>query len=142
MTDLIRDTAFGHLVLFVSRRKYLKFAEEADPSIWTRYIDEKKSGYLAYHGSSEPPEDGFSLSGLEGVRTRENQYALLPPSRVLELRKTISNQSGQSDGRPTNLASGVKVNPEIGKDIHLVSWYGDHDPENVSALSACIFGRD
>lgn len=123
MAELIRDTAFGHLVRFVSRGKYLKYAEEADPSIWTRYIDEKKSAYLAHHGDTNPPEDNTDLSGIGGVRTRENNTS---PTR--------SDSTGSSRTRTgdenINEASGVKVDPENGRDIHLVDWYGPDDPEN------------
>ena len=123
MTELIRDTAFGHLLRFVTRGKYLKFAEEADPSIWTRFIDEKKSGYLAHHGDTNPPEDDESLHGLGGVRTRENDYPR-------DMQRTPSDSSRASSAR-VNQASGIKVDPEKGTDKHVVSWYGDNDPENV-----------
>ena len=135
MTELIRDTAFGHLVRFLSRKRYLKFAEEEDPAVWTRYIDEKKSGYLAHNGNTEPPEDGSELEGLEGVRTRELQYSHFPSSRLWSLQRTQSYRSaaGSADvNAQVNHVSGVKVDPEKGKDLHLVSWYGDNDPENVS----------
>ena len=131
MAELIRDTAFGHLIRFVFRKRFLKFAEEEDPSIWTRYIDEKKSGYLAYHGSSVPPEDGFDMQGIEGVRTRENQYSFRPPPHVFRtVSRRWSHRSEEQDGA-MNLASGVQVDPEKGKDVHVVSWYSDDDPEMV-----------
>jgi DHA1 family multidrug resistance protein-like MFS transporter len=130
MKELIRDTAFGHLIRFVTSSKYMKFAEEADPTIWTRYIDEKKSGHLAHHGDTSPPEEGMSLEGLGGVRTRENEYSLFPPSHMWNLQRVQTYNSRISTAR-MNLASGVKVDPEKGRDIHLVSWYGDKDPENV-----------
>ena len=111
MTDLIRDTAFGHLVRFATRGKYLQFAEEADPSVWTRYLDEKKSGYLAYHGSAEPPEDGFDGASLEGIRTREAQYSLFPPPRLARMRSAGSTASTQ---QPVNDVSGVPIDSEKG----------------------------
>ncbi|KAK3725100.1 GTPase-activating protein [Vermiconidia calcicola] len=129
MTELIRDTAFGHLVRFISRKKFLKFAEEEDPSVWTRYIDEKKSGHLAHHGVTDEPEDGASMEGLGGVRTRENQVSMFPPSRLWSMDRTQSYNSRAGTTR-VNHASGIKVDPEKGKDVHLVSWYGENDPEN------------
>ena len=119
MAELIRDTAFGHLVRFVTRAKYLQFAEEKDPSIWTRYIDEKQSGYLAHHGDTNPPEDEAEMEGIGGVRTREGSGHHSDASS-----QTRIGQEG------VNHASGVKVDPEKGKDVHLVTWYGDDDPEN------------
>ncbi len=145
MAELFRDTAFGHLVRFVTRKKVFPFAEEADPSIWTRYIDEKKSGYLAHHGDTSPPSDGESINGLGGVRTRENEYSLFPPSRLWKMERLQSynsrmgTQNMQSVNEALNQASGVKVDPEKGKDIHLVSWYGPNDPENVrSRYNHCL----
>lgn len=131
MAELIRDTAFGHIIRFVTRNKFLKFAEEEDPSIWTRYIDEKKSGFLAHHGDASPPDDGMSLEGLGGVRTRENEFSLFPPARLWSMERVQSYNSRASTAR-VNQASGIKVDPEKGRDVHLVSWYGDKDPENVS----------
>lgn len=140
MIELFRDTAFGHLVRFLSRGKRLQFQEEADPSIWTRFIDEKKSGYLAHHGDTSPPEDGLNLEGIGGVRTREDQFQLAPPSGAMhrtssymnELRQMRSKNerdgSESSQDTRVNQASGVAVDPEKGRDIHLVSWYGDKDP--------------
>lgn len=127
MAELFRDTPFGHLVRLLSRGKLFKFPEEADPSIWTRYIDEKKSGYLAYHGDVAEPDDGFNFEGLEGIRTHDQQDSHSRPPR-LALRNSYRQR--QSDIENVNRASGVKVDSEKGKDLHLVSWYGDNDPEN------------
>ncbi len=131
MAELIRDTAFGHLVRFVSRGKVLQFAEERDPSTWTRYIDEKKSGYMAHHGDAEPPkgEDGASedvdMEGIGGVRTREARTPSDQSSRT---------RVGEGEG-DVNLASGVRVDPEKGRDVHIVSWYGDDDPGTFLVFS-------
>ncbi|CAJ2504903.1 Uu.00g122970.m01.CDS01 [Anthostomella pinea] len=109
MTELIRDTAFGHLVRLVSRGKYLKYQEEADPSIWTRYIDEKKSGHLAHHGDTNPPEDGTNMEGIGGVRTRDDQFRSNSDSSS----GTMVDKEGNEG---VNKASGMK--------------YGPDDPEN------------
>jgi MFS transporter, DHA1 family, multidrug resistance protein len=132
MAELIRDTAFGHLIRFLTGKRFLKFAEEKDPSIWTNYIDKKKSAYLADHGDTSPP-DNVSLSGLEGVRTRENEYSLFPPSHMWQL-KRLQDYNSRVTTERINKASGVKVDPEKGRDIDLVTWYGDDDPENVCCL--------
>ncbi|KJX93934.1 caffeine resistance protein 5 [Zymoseptoria brevis] len=120
MTELIRDTAFGHIVRFVSRGKLLQYAEERDPSIYTRYLDEKKSGYLAHHGDTNPPKDGEEpeWAALGGARTRE------------EKRRSSSRSSRTEVGDDVNHASGVKVDPEKGKNVDVVGWYGDNDTEN------------
>lgn len=123
MTELIRDTAFGHIVRFVSRGKFLQYQEEKDPSIWTKFIDEKQSGYLAHHGTTEPPEDGKELETIGGVRTREDDE---------KEKRSESNGSSQTRVGEGNInrASGVKVDAEKGKDLDVVTWYNENDPEN------------
>ena len=137
MRELLRDTAFGHLIRLVSGKRLLKFPEEADPSIWTRFIDEKKSGYLAHHGDTDPPEDGLILEGLGGVRTRENEYSLFPPPRLWNLER-VQSYNSRAGSAVINQASGIKVDPEKGRDSHLVSWWGDNDPENVRLYSISV----
>lgn len=137
--DLFRDTAFGHLIRFVSRGKYLKYPEEADPTIWTRFIDEKKSAYLAHHGNTNPPEEpDSSLDNLRGVRTQEMTSA---PPRLSNLEQSDSDLSTNSEKPRINRASGAKVDPEKGRDLHLVTWYGDNDPENVSGSSQSLYSH-
>ena len=131
MAELIRDTAFGHLVRFVSRGRYLRFPEEVDPSIWTRYIDEKKSGYLAHHGNTSPPEDDVEMEGIGGVRTRNDKFTLETPPRH-SLGRTHSDSSSRTRVGDVNHASGVKVDSEKGKDLHLVTWYSDTDSGQCS----------
>lgn len=120
MSELFRDTAFGHAVRFLSRRKLLQYQEEEDPSLYTRFIDEKKSGNLAHHGDTNPPEDNDS-----------EKDDLEKPDRPTENGRSSSEGSRiNSNDATVNEASGVKVDQEKGKDIHLVSWWGDKDPEN------------
>lgn len=131
MAELIRDTAFGHVLRFVSRGKLLQYEEERDPSLYTRFIDENKSGYLAHHGDTNPPEDGTEPETLGGVRTRENEFALEKPANRSQDRRSSSEQTrvGDEDAN-INHVSGVKVDPEKGRDRHLVTWWGENDPEN------------
>src|ERR1700712_721009 len=140
MTELIRDTAFGHVVRFVSRGKYLKYQEEADPSIWTRYIDEKKSGYLAHHGDTNPPEDGTDMSGIGGVRTRDDQFRLEAPANRRSMARSGSDSSSRTrvggSAANVNHASGIKIDPEKGRDLHMVSWYGPDDPGKLLCHAA------
>lgn len=140
MADLLRDSVFGKLIRLSSRGSWLQYAEEKDPSIWTRFIDEKASGYLAYHGDTNPPADGAEMPSIGGVRTRENQSRAEPSTN----RHSAQTQSGSSnssqtrggnDHRQINHASGVPIDPEKGRDLHVVSWYGPDDPGITIALS-------
>ncbi|KAF2173280.1 hypothetical protein M409DRAFT_49746 [Zasmidium cellare ATCC 36951] len=131
MSELFRDTAFGHLVRFVSRGKFFKYQEEIDPSLYTRFIDEKKSGYMAHHGDTNPPADGTEPQTLGGVRTREERYTTESPPRLSTNRRSSSEQTrvGQENAN-VNYVSGVQIDQEKGKDVHIVSWWGDNDAEN------------
>lgn len=125
MLDLIRDSAFGHCVRLVTRGKYLQYPEERDPEVWKKYVSHEKSGYAAYHGKTHPPEDNAQealdeLAQAHGVRSREQRHD--------------SDATNVEHG--INEASGVRVDPEKGKDLHVIDWYGPDDPQVcTSALS-------
>ncbi|KAI5369488.1 Putative major facilitator superfamily, MFS transporter superfamily [Septoria linicola] len=127
MTELIRDTAFGHLVRFVSRGKLLKYAEEADPSLYKNYIDQKASGYLADHGDTNPREDGTEPDGLKSEKETNGQD---PTKTRSSSQGTGDTKVDSDDDTHVNQASGVKVDPEKGQDKHVIGWWGDNDTEN------------
>lgn len=122
----MRDTAFGQLVRLASGRRFFKYAEEENPELWKQFIDEKKSGHLAHHGTVAPPEDGEEIHGLGGMRTRDEEQQ----QRGTPGREDSDTSSRTHVGEEFNEASGVKVDSEKGRDINLVSWYGPDDPEN------------
>ncbi|KAF2637097.1 benomyl/methotrexate resistance protein [Massarina eburnea CBS 473.64] len=118
VNDLIRDSAFGQIVRLASRGRIFPYAEELDSSLWKKFVNEEKSGHIAHHGDTNAAENGSEeeeeeLSAAQGVRARE----------------TGQRYSGFS-GREVNEVSGVKVDPEKGKDRFVIDWYGDDDPEN------------
>jgi hypothetical protein len=115
MKGLMRDTAFGHLVRLVSGRRFFKYSEEENHELWKQFIDEKKSANLARHGTVEPPEDDDEKEKEEDDQTPRED--------------SDSSSRTHVDGQ-VNEASGVKVDPEKGRDINLVTWYSDSDPEN------------
>jgi DHA1 family multidrug resistance protein-like MFS transporter len=124
MADLIRDSAFGHCVRLVTGRKYLQYPEEKDPEYWKKYVNHEKSGYAAYHGSTEPPENAHEVPELtqaHGMRSREETG-------------DDSDRSERTLGEGVNEASGVRVDPEKGRDYHVVDWYGPEDPQVRLAL--------
>ncbi|KAI8936510.1 hypothetical protein NX059_006915 [Plenodomus lindquistii] len=117
VADLIRDSAFGHVVRLVSRGKLFPYDEEKTPEIWKKYLNEKKSAYVAYHGSTEAPEEEpEELETARGLRSRERQDS------------ETSSRTQVADG--FNEASGVRVDPEKGKDVYVVDWYDENDPQN------------
>jgi DHA1 family multidrug resistance protein-like MFS transporter len=118
VADLIRDSPFGHIVRLVTRNKVFQYPEERDPELWKKYVHEEKSGYMAHHGTVEPPEEeSEDLNNARGVRARG------------------SDSSARTEvGDGYNVASGARVDPEKGKDKHVIDWYGNDDPQVCLAL--------
>jgi len=114
VADLIRDSPFGHVVRLVTRNKCFQYPEEKDPSLWKKYVNQEKSGYVAHHGDTSPPEEeSGELRSARGMREREG------------------SESEQTEvGDEYNYASGVRVDQEKGKDHHVVDWDGPDDPQN------------
>jgi len=114
VADLIRDSPFGHVVRLVTRNKCFQYPEEKDPSLWKKYVNQEKSGYVAHHGNTSPPEEeSGELRRARGMREREG------------------SESEQTEvGDEYNYASGVRVDQEKGKDHHVVDWDGPDDPQN------------
>lgn len=126
MSDLLRDAPFGQILRAVSGNRILQYPEERDPEIWTKYISAKKSANLAHHGATEDAEDGPDPEKMDGFNSDEAQNPVKPANRR---HSSGTSSATQVEGKH-NAASGVKVDSEKGKDIHLVTWYGDNDPEN------------
>lgn len=115
MSDLIRDTVSGHFLRIVSRGKLLPYAEDRDPSLWKEYVSFEKSNRMAHHGHT----------GVETPEEQQERQERLTPSHE-------TSRTRVGDGaEPTNL-SGTKIDQEKGRDVHVVDWYGNQDPE-VSA---------
>lgn len=146
MRELIRDSTFGQILRLVSGNRVLRYPEEDDPALWKKYVHEEKSGWAARHGVQDgaihpPPEDADQeeYTGIGGVRTRENgQTEPIDPQAVgngalssSSSMTRVGNGQGekeQENDAHYNNASGVKVDPEKGRDIHLVTFLPD-DPE-------------
>jgi len=129
MAVLLRDTAFGRILRVVSGKKIFRYAEERDPSIWKRYVDVEGSANLAHHGTHEPAEEGQgSPERVTGDLHQQSDDEKEKDADESDGTQIPSNNSYGDE--PINYASGVKVHPEHGKDVHLVTWYGDDDPEN------------
>ncbi|CZS90656.1 related to FLR1-Putative H+ antiporter regulated by yAP-1 and involved in multidrug resistance [Rhynchosporium graminicola] len=151
--ELVRDTALGHALRFVTRGKVMTFEEERDPSLWKRYVDKEKSGNMAHHGhtgeedqekdikqgeDSESPERRSGEKDVERGDGANQGPPMTQSGGVLNGhgRRSSETRHGRSeDGQHKNELSGVPVHPEKGKDVHIVSWYGENDPENPLSWS-------
>lgn len=127
MSDLIRDAPFGQIIRLVTRGRFLKYPEEKDPEIWTKYIDAKKSANLAHHGGTENAEDGpepEKMADFDGNNLRNSTEPAQP--------RRSSDRTSQTRVGEVNAASGVRIDGEKGKDLDLVSWYDNNDPGMMS----------
>jgi len=141
MKELLRDSCFGQIVRLVTKKKYFRYPEEDDVEYWKKYLNEEKSGHAAHHGTTQPEEksdeekdgkrsdsdtpDGETEEPLGGYRTREANGTQLPNSS----RSSMTEVDSQERVR-YNVASGIKIDAEKGKDEHIVDWYGKDDPAN------------
>ena len=112
MAELIRDTVFGHCVRFITKGKLLQYAEEKDPRLWKQYIDRDQTINMAIYGNPEgtEPKD-TSPSSEDSSQTRT---ADVGQPEHNQLHSTITAQ---------------KVDTEHGRDMTMVTWFGDNDPE-------------
>ncbi|KAH8434334.1 MFS transporter [Aspergillus melleus] len=124
MSTLVQDSIFGHAVRILTNRRFFRYAEEKDPSLWHRYVNVEKSSRLAYHGRMDSvtiPED-HQLAHSETV-------ARIPSS------------AWTHHGHKYQGLTGVRINPEKGKDVNVIDWWDEDDPENPQnwALSKKVF---
>jgi DHA1 family multidrug resistance protein-like MFS transporter len=115
--ETLRDSAFGQIVRLVTRNKVFQFPEEKDAALGERYINAEKSGNMAHHGAV--------VADIE--KEKETDGNNLSSSRT---------SSTQVDGSAAvNGASQKPVDPEKGRDLYMVDWYGPEDPDVRAANS-------
>ena len=124
MKELIRDTALGHFLRLVSKQKILPYSEDVDSSIWQRYTNKEKSGNMAHHGAAGEEEKSEEDGDSDQRRTAPERDM---PNSSRESSGTIVADTSVDARR--NEISGVVVDPEKGKDVSVVDWYSDDDPE-------------
>lgn len=92
---------------------------------------------MAHHGNTD--DTGESIHGLGGVRTREN--GVTEPVTEAEMEKVLDSDSSSELRVPVNEASGVKVDPEKGRDLSIIDWYGPNDPEVSSSTAVNVLNH-
>ena len=117
MAQLIRDTVFGHAVRLITNGRYLQYAEEQDPTLWKQYLDREQTRNMALHGNSEGPGEEDKL---------EKDDANLPSEESSQTR--VGNGELQ-EHQLSSTITGQVIDPEKGRDITIVTWFGDMDPE-------------
>ena len=116
---------------FLTKGRCFQFAEEEDPSIWKQYLDRNQTKNMALHGH---PDD----ESLEEKPQRESAPVSETQSRANGNGNgngaNLSDKSSQTraeDGEQqlSSTMTGQKIDPEKGRDVTMVTWFGDKDPE-------------
>ena len=120
MSELIRDTAFGHFVRLITKGRMLQYAEERDPTLWKQYLDREQTKNMALHGNTEgpPPEEKLERNDTR-VSSEESS----------QTRVGNGDQQEQQEHQLSSTITGQRIDTEKGRDITMVTWYGDNDPE-------------
>ena len=172
MSDLFRESVFGHFIRLISNNRLLQYAEEKDPKIWKQYIDHGQTKNMALHGNAAGPTQDekehelkdfeFSLPPLSDPSSKiklpnyPSQHSLgpqpslefgpSPASSKVQLGDYESRYGSQSrlnlartevedlehQHQLSSTITGQRIDTEKGRDITMVSWYGDNDPEVIS----------
>ena len=112
MTELIRDTVFGHLLRWVTKGKVLPHPEDLDISLWKKYVHEEKTLNMAGHGHTGA----------------QDPVQHTPQERSGSNISDDTSQTRYEAEHPRN-ALGMKVDPEKGKDVNVIH-FEHNDPEN------------
>ncbi len=133
MSELIRDTVFGHLVRFVTKGRVLQYAEEKDPSLWKQYLDRNGTKNMALHGhpEDETPEEKQESESAPVSETQSFVNVNVNGDVNGANRSDESSQTRAGDGEHqlSSTITGQKIDPEKGRDVTMVTWFGDNDPE-------------
>ena len=129
MSDLIRDTVFGHLVRFITKGRVLQYIEEKDPSIWKQYInrDQTKNMALYGHPHDDTPDEKQERESSPASETQSNVTGDISGAKM----SGRSSQTNAEDGEHqlSSAITGLKIDPEKGRDTTMVTWFGEDDPE-------------
>lgn len=96
-----------------------KYPEEEDSTIWKRYIHEEKSSHMAAHGQPHPI-DGPQQPNVESLSASSSDS-----QRPASTNRTLDHHTNAA----LNGGRGRRIDPEKGRDLYIVDWYGPDDPE-------------
>lgn len=112
--DTIRDSLCGHIIRVLTKRRWLQYPEEEDPTRYTKF----------YRGTHEP-EEGLWLSTLVSQATRTSTGTADGASRDLEM---LATRTTSESGPMATPGSGEQK--EKREDVAIVTWHGDNDQGN------------
>ena len=129
MSDLFRDTVFGHAVRFIFKGRFFQFAEEKDASLWKQYLDRKQTKNMALYGdpSGQPHEDKHERESAPVSETHSRANSNADGAKFSE--ESSQTRTGDGEHQLSSTLTGQKIDPEKGRDVTMVTWFGDNDPE-------------
>ena len=134
MADLIRDTLFGHFIRLVSKQRYMQYEEERDPSLWKQYLDRDQTHNYAQFGHTdlseqEQKEKDERLANTKPLPT-SGAESKSPSSDSDQTTLTdVPTRTTTHEHQLHSALTNQRVDTEKGRDLSLVSWFGDNDPE-------------
>lgn len=133
MSELIRDTVFGHAVRFITNGRVLQYAEEKDPSLWKQYLDRDQTKSMALYGhpDDQTPEEKQELqsSPVSEAQSTANANGNGNLSEATRSETPSPARSGDGEYQLSSTITGQRIDPEKGRDTTMVTWFGDNDPE-------------
>lgn len=117
----MQDSTVGHAIRFLSKGRIFRYAEEQDPSLWKQYTNKEKSSRMAYHGRIDSIGDADEV--VDGV-TRSSSR-----SPRIESMGRIPSSGWSDSGNCFQGLTGMRIDPEKGKDVYLIDWWDDKDQE-------------
>lgn len=131
MSELIRDTVFGHTLRFITKGRVLQYAEEKDPSLWTQYLDRNQTKNIALyaHPDEETPEEKQARESAPVSETQSDVNVDSDVDRANRSGESSQTRAGDGEHQLSSTITGQKIDPEKGRDTTIVTWFGNNDPE-------------
>ena len=136
MSDLFQDTVFGHAVRFISKGRVIQFAEERDSSLWKQYLDRDQTKNMALYGhpGDQTPEE---KQERDSAPVSEMQsYAHTNGNGAISSEESSQTRVGDGEHQLSSTITGQRIDPEKGRDVTMVTWFGENDPEVRSHRSS------
>ena len=128
MSDLFRDTVFGHAVRLLTKGRCFQFAEEKDSSLWKQYLDRNQTKNMALYG--HPDDESSEKQERESAPVSETQsYANANANGANLSEESSQTRAGEGEQQLSSTITGQRIDPEKGRDVTMVTWFGDNDPE-------------
>lgn len=122
--EIIRDSFFGKTVRLLTGGRFFLYPEERDPSVWEKYVNNTKTRRMALHGTTDATKED-SQNGKDDDDSNATPK-LESPRKSTETENTSGPQTGHT---AQNELDHHHVDPEKGRDVYIVDWYGPDDPE-------------